>query len=443
MLDDEGEVDTVPEVASEGTIEQATDRTPIRVLVADDEAAVVDVLRAIVGSDLSLRFVGAANDAEAAIDLVLRERPDVVLLDVRMPGGGGLRAAREIAQRCPPTKIVALSAHDDTDTVIGMIAAGAHGYVPKGHPTDKILRTIHRAAHGRRPPTRDDNDLMIVTPGSSLRDDRGVKVARAIIDGAVTCEFAPIVDIGTGRIAGLEVQPRLATLPHRSYDAWCADAQAVDLMVDLELAAFREARAALRKLPEEIFLECELRPSTAAEVRFRRSIQKSVAERFVLGFSPAIGNGEVAISDVRFTEALESLRAKGVGVSATHAGAGLEGLGHLTSLRPDFVRLDTTLTPMVDRSFPNHSVVAAAVSCAVQVGASVIAAGITSEAQREEMGRLGVDLVQGPLVGGSFPPSELSERVGSWDLAASDSGGPQPMSQGESASSSPTPGEEA
>ena len=63
----------MPEVASEGTIEQATDRTPIRVLVADDEAAVVDVLRALVGSDPSLRFVGSANDAEAAIDLALRE----------------------------------------------------------------------------------------------------------------------------------------------------------------------------------------------------------------------------------------------------------------------------------------------------------------------------------------------------------------------------------
>ena len=338
---------------------------------------------------------------------------------------------------------MALSAHDDADTVIGMIAAGAHGYVPKGHPTDKILRTIHRAAHGRRSPKRDDSDLMVVAPGSSWRDDRGANVARAILDGAVTCEFAPIVDIGTGQTVGLEVQPRLATLPHRSYDTWCADAQAVDLLTDLELAAFREARKALGKLPEEIFLECELCPSTAAEARFRRSVQKTVAERFVLGFSPAIGNGEVAISDARFTEALESLRTKGVRVSATHAGTGLEGLGHLPTLRPDFVRLDATLSPRVDRSFPNHSVVAAAVSCAVQVGARVIADGITSEAQREEMARLGVHLVQGPLVGGSFPPSELAERVGSWGFGASDSGGPEPMFQGESASSSPTPGEDA
>ncbi|HEX6581106.1 MAG TPA: response regulator, partial [Actinomycetota bacterium] len=98
---------------------------PIRVLVADDEETVVDVLRALIGSDPSLRFVGAAHTAEDAIEMTARERPDVVLLDVRMPGGGGLRATREITKRCAPTKVVALSAHQDSDTVIGMISAGA------------------------------------------------------------------------------------------------------------------------------------------------------------------------------------------------------------------------------------------------------------------------------------------------------------------------------
>jgi CheY-like chemotaxis protein len=116
----------------------------IRVAVADDEETVVDVLRTLIGSDPTLRFVGAANDAEAAIDVALRERPDVILVDVRMPGGGGVRAVREITKRCPPTKIVALSAHEDANTVIGMISAGAHAYVRKAESTEKILQTIHR-----------------------------------------------------------------------------------------------------------------------------------------------------------------------------------------------------------------------------------------------------------------------------------------------------------
>ena len=84
-------------------------RPPIRVIVADDEELIVDVLRSLVGSDPSLRFVGAANDAEHAIDLVLEEQPDVVLLDVRMPGGGGVRATRQITERSPRTKIIGLS----------------------------------------------------------------------------------------------------------------------------------------------------------------------------------------------------------------------------------------------------------------------------------------------------------------------------------------------
>jgi EAL domain-containing protein (putative c-di-GMP-specific phosphodiesterase class I)/CheY-like chemotaxis protein len=397
-------------VTTTGTSEKALDPAAIRVLVADDEETVVDVLRALVGSDPSLRFVGAANDAEQAIEMVVRERPDVVLLDVRMPGGGGMRAAREISRRCPPTKIVALSAHEDADTVIGMIGAGAHGYVPKGDSTDKILRSIHRAVGERRPSHEEKPHLTLVAP-LSRRDQRAAGVARAIIGGAVTTEFGPIVDIGTGRMVGLEVQPRVATLPHRSYDAWCADAQAVGVLMDLELAAFREGRLALRELPDDIFLEFEMSPFTASEARFRRSIQKTVAHRIVLGFSPLVGAGGVRINDVDFAETLEGLRARGIRVAATDAGTGLSGLGHLTSLSPHYVRLDRTLTRSVDRSFSNHSIVAAVVACATQLGARVIAAGVTSEQQLEEMRRLGVHLVQGPHVGESFHLSELHDRV--------------------------------
>ena len=402
-------------VPSIGT-EMALDRAAIRVLVADDEEIVVDVLRALVGSDPSLCFVGAANDAEQAIELVLRERPDVVLLDVRMPGGGGLRAAREISERCPPTKIIALSAHEDADTVIGMIAAGAHAYVPKSDPTDKILRTIHRAVGERRPADAEEPSPTVVPLALPRRDERAASLARAMIEGAVTADLGPIVDIDTRRTVGLEVQPRLVTLPHRSYDAWCADAQAVGLLTDLELAVFLEVRLALQKLPEEIFLEFEVSPFTASEMRFRRSIQKAVAPRIVLGFSPLVEGGEVKINGVNFAETLEGLRTRGSRVVATGAGTGLFELGHLMSLAPDYVRLDKTLTRSVDSGFSNHSLVAAVVACAAQIGARVIAAGVASEGQLEEMRRLGVHLVQGPHVRESFPLSELSDRDAALDV---------------------------
>jgi EAL domain-containing protein (putative c-di-GMP-specific phosphodiesterase class I)/DNA-binding NarL/FixJ family response regulator len=402
-------------------------RPPIRVIVADDEELIVDVLRSLVGSDPSLRFVGAANDAEHAIDLVLEEQPDVVLLDVRMPGGGGVRATRQITERSPRTKIIGLSAHQDADTVIRMIAAGAHGYVPKGDPTDKILRTIHRVTSGRRPSSVGKPDLMLVPSDTPRRDDRAGNVARAILDGAVTVELLTIVDIETMQPVGLEAKPRLATLPHRSYDAWCADARSVGLLTDLEITAFREARLALREVPEDMFLEIEVSPFTASEPRFRRSIQGTSSSRIVLAFSPVAASGDVRIDDVDFADTLAALRTRGIRVAAIDTGTGMSGLHHLPSLMPDFVRLDTTLTRSIDSSFSSHSVVAAVVACARQVGAEVIAGGVDSEEQLDAIRSLGVRFAQGPLFGEPVPISEVSECITMGNVRGSSSPVTQPI----------------
>jgi DNA-binding NarL/FixJ family response regulator len=232
--------------------ERAEDTSSIRVLVADDEETVVDVLRALIGSDPSLSFVGSPNDAEDAIELSAREQPDVVLLDVRMPGGGGLRAAREISRRCASTKVVALSAHEDSDTVIGMISAGASAYVPKGDSTEKILRTIHRAVDPNYRAAEPQPQLTVVSPLLPRRTQQSAAVAKAILDGAITAEFEPIEELATGQIVGLDARPRVATLPHRSYDTWLADADAADLILYMELAAFRASLLALPMIPEGV-----------------------------------------------------------------------------------------------------------------------------------------------------------------------------------------------
>lgn len=427
---------------SEMMTERGPGGRPVRVLVADDDQAVVDVLHSLVGSDPSLCFIGAANDAEQAIDLVVRERPDVVLLDVRMPAGGGLRAAREISQRCAETKIVALSAHEDAESVIGMIAAGAHGYVPKGDPTDKILRTIRRVSGSRRPP--DDHgmaDLRLVPPLGPIRDGSAAAVARAIIDDTITVAFAPIVDVATMRVAGLQIQPRVVTLPHRGYDAWCDDAHAIGLLPDLELAALAHAIAGLDGVPDMVFVEMEVSPITATDARFRRSLGTAIIPRLVLGFSALIPGGDVKVAGRDFAGTLEALRARGIRLAATGSGSDMEGLSSLRSVRPDFVRLDETLSRSLDASFVNHSIVAAAVACATQVGARVIAAGVRSAEQLAQLRSLGVQLAQGPHIGEPWSTSELLTGGADHRLDRSSDGGAAPKPQGEPAppsSSTPT-----
>jgi DNA-binding NarL/FixJ family response regulator len=393
--------------------ERADESAAIRVAVADDEETVVEVLRSLIGSDPTLRFVGAANDAEEAINVAVREQPDVILVDVRMPGGGGVRAVREITRRCPPTKIVALSAHEDSNTVIRMISAGARAYVRKAESTEKILRTIHRAVDESWSASAKPR-LALISPPLPRRDERAARVARAILDGEITAEFDPIVDLGTGHTIGFDVRSRVATLPHRSYDTWLADAQAADLMLDFELAAFRAAIPALREIPTELFLEFEVSPATARTARFRRAITRSMAQRIVLGFSPLVVSDDGTSADANLGETLVTLRERGVRVSARDIGPGLPSLRQLLLISPEFARLDRTLTRSVSGSFSNHAIVASAAACAAEVGAQMIASDVASEDQLEELRALGVGMIQGPIVGDPLTVGGLGGNPPTW-----------------------------
>lgn len=121
----------------------------IRVLIAEDEVGVRDALTELLGSDPGLDVVATAADADEAIALAHTKRPDVALLDVKMPAGGGARAAREIRRDLPKTQLVALSAYDDRATVLEMLRAGVVGYMVKGAPAEEILSTIHRSMQGQ------------------------------------------------------------------------------------------------------------------------------------------------------------------------------------------------------------------------------------------------------------------------------------------------------
>jgi DNA-binding NarL/FixJ family response regulator len=93
-----------------------------------------------------LDLVGAAADAEEAIDLARQHRPDVVLLDVSMPAGGGIRAATGIREVMPDARLVALSAHDGPSAQLEMSRAGAIGYLVKGASDEDIVSAVRSAA---------------------------------------------------------------------------------------------------------------------------------------------------------------------------------------------------------------------------------------------------------------------------------------------------------
>ena len=118
----------------------------MRLLVADDDPVSRLMLSAILKRQPDFEVVGEADDAKSGVELALRRRPDVVLLDVNMPGGGGARAAVEIREGLPDVKIVAISADDSQGSQYDMMRAGAVGFIAKGSPDDEILRVIRSSA---------------------------------------------------------------------------------------------------------------------------------------------------------------------------------------------------------------------------------------------------------------------------------------------------------
>ena len=120
----------------------------IGVVVADDDPVVRDGLAALFEAEPGIELVGSAAEADEAVELVGRLRPDVVILDVKMPGGGA-QAARAIRGVAPQTRILALSAYEDRSTVIEMLRAGASGYLVKGTRPSELVDGIERCVRGQ------------------------------------------------------------------------------------------------------------------------------------------------------------------------------------------------------------------------------------------------------------------------------------------------------
>ena len=123
--------------------------TPIRVLLVDDHEIVRIGVRTLLSHEPSVEVVGEAENAERAVELAASLKPDVVMMDVRLPDRSGVEACREIRSADPDIRVVMLTSHADEDAVFNAIMAGASGYVLKQISGREVIAAIEAVAAGR------------------------------------------------------------------------------------------------------------------------------------------------------------------------------------------------------------------------------------------------------------------------------------------------------
>jgi EAL domain-containing protein (putative c-di-GMP-specific phosphodiesterase class I)/response regulator of citrate/malate metabolism len=384
----------------------------IRVLVADDEPVVRAALAELVEAEETLELVGLANDAQEAIDLALREHPDVALLDVKMPAGGGPRAAREIRIGSLQTKVVALSAYDDRTSVLEMLRAGAVGYLVKGTRAAEIVTMVQNV-------TRGDVVLSSEVMGDILEELTGrlqvegeeeelLKVQyeriRDVLDhGKMRMVFQPIVDLEAEEVVGLEALARFPFDPDRPIEAWFTEAGAVGLRRELELAAVKAALAALPEGPVGPYLSVNSMPDTLASEGLAELLKDAPAERLVLEITE-----HAPVRDYEaLNKAMQRMRGRGIRLAVDDAGSGFASLRHILQLAPDIIKIDDALTRNVYKDPARRALAAGLISFAAELGATIIAEGIQTRQELDTLRELGVRYGQGFYLGRPGPIADV------------------------------------
>jgi EAL domain-containing protein (putative c-di-GMP-specific phosphodiesterase class I) len=377
-----------------------TDRQPIRVLIADDDPLLCAAMAALVHGEEGSVCVGAVGNADDAIEAAARERPDVALIDVRMPGGGAA-AALGIKRRSPRTNVIALSAHDDRVTVLEMLEAGAVGYLVKGTSADLITDAIGNAAMGKGSLSAEVATAVIEEVAAQLaaarhaetrRSELGGRIERALADESVLgVVFQPICDLNDGSVVGMEALSRFSAFPEQGPDRWFADAGEVGLRAELELLAIRRAFERFADLPRSMHMAINASPATLLASTFRELIASSSIHRIVIEITE---HAPVEDYDV-LNESLRGIRELGGRLAIDDAGAGFASLSHILRLSPDFIKLDRTLTAGIEEDHCQQALAAGLISFSGTIGATIIAEGIEREEQVSVLSGLGVRYGQG------------------------------------------------
>jgi DNA-binding NarL/FixJ family response regulator len=125
--------------------------TPIRVLLVDDHVMLRQGTAELLHREPDIEIVGEAADGQEAVELTQRLRPDIVVMDIRMPVLSGIEATRRIRSSLPEVQVLVLTAHDDDQYIFSLLQAGASGYLLKSAPVTDLIRAVRQVQAGESP----------------------------------------------------------------------------------------------------------------------------------------------------------------------------------------------------------------------------------------------------------------------------------------------------
>ena len=377
-----------------------------RVMIADDDANIREALRELLESESGIEVVAVAADAEEAVAAAVRVHPDVAILDVKMPGGGGPRAARGILAESPATRIVALSAYGDRASILEMLSAGATAYLVKGSMPEEVTQTIQRVLRGESAFSPDVastvvRELSEQLAGKEETEARSARVLtriQAVIEhGGIRPVYQPIVDLVKGRVTGVEALSRFDSgMPLQ----WFEEAAGVGLREELESSALAMSLAGFPALPSDAYLSLNLSPSTVLRRDVVRLLGAVPLDRIVIEMTEHAPVGDYEA----LNRALAPLRHAGVRVAVDDAGAGFASLRHILLLVPDIIKLDISLTRGIDTDRPRRALSCALVAFARETSTTIVAEGIETKAELGTLREIGVAEGQGYLIARPMPP---------------------------------------
>ncbi len=202
-----------------------------RVLIADDHDLVREGLRAVLAGEEDLRVVGEARDGQEALQMCRSLKPDLVLMDVRMPKSDGLEATRAIKEEMPKVSVVMVTMHENPDYLLEAIRAGAAGYILKDAEGERLVGAVRRTLNGESPLAQELAMQLLVRMVNETREDgppspganedqetlscgitqREVEVLRLLAKGRTNPEIAQELEISRGTVK-IHVQHIIAKL---------------------------------------------------------------------------------------------------------------------------------------------------------------------------------------------------------------------------------------